>query len=132
ERLFWRRQLVRQPIGHDVAVGLVRYRDLDQLNSTGAPLTLRFHPDARAQLVACFEVFVLMEVPVALHQAKARWIGQCERADLQPLRIDERAPNPLTSAGNYRQAVGVVHLWPIVIADRMLILSEKKHRGEGR
>ena len=127
-----RRQVFRHPVGDDVIAGLVRRRGLNQLHPPGAPLALRLDPRARPQLVARFEVLVMAEVAVALHQAEAPRAGGGEGAEQRPPRVDEGPPQPLAAAGMQRETIGIVHLGAIVLALRALVLAEGEHAGERR
>src|SRR5207245_11532775 len=118
--------------GAGVIAGLRRRRGLHQVHPAGAPLALRLDPRARPQLVARFEVLVMAEIAVALHQAEAPRAGGGEGAEQRPPRIDEGPPQPLAAAGVQRETVGAVHLGAIVFALRALVLAEGEHAGERR
>ena len=107
--------LLRLPIGDDVVVGLVRGRDLDELDAPLAPLADRLDPVARPLVVMRLEVLVVLEDPVALHQAEAARVGVDEGRDRLPGRVAQRTPDPLARAGMDEQPVGIVQLGPEIV-----------------
>ena len=110
----------RLPIGDDVVVGLVRRRDLDQLDPALAPLADGLDPVAGALVVMRLEILVVLEHPVALHQAEAARIVVAEGGDrlawpdcAAGARSTRRRPDCISSpsescssAGNRRTACG--------------------------
>ena len=70
---------LQHTIGHegadDVVGGFVLGRKFDQLDLAGAPVMRRLDPVARALLLGQFDVGVILEVAVALHQAETAGIG---------------------------------------------------------
>ena len=91
-------------------VGIMR-----QLDAAVAPRAHRFDPGARALLVVRLEILVVEEVAVALLQAEAARRRLRERARDDAARVGERAPDPFAGRRGDRQAVGVVHLGPVVL-----------------
>src|SRR2546425_8084233 len=99
ERLPRCRWIVGDPVGDDVVIGLVRRRNLHELDASGPPFALGLDPPGRAQLVARFEILVACDVAVTLHDAEAEWIGGREGGDEQPLGVHAWTPDPFTGSG---------------------------------
>ncbi|MNS74870.1 hypothetical protein D3C72_1083570 [compost metagenome] len=130
ERLARFRQFFRVPEGHDVVVGFVGGRNLDQVDGALAPVTLRLDPGAWALLVVVVEVFVVAEGALALHQAETTRVLDAEVAHGQVFRVVQRAPQPLAVAGMDRQAFGVVQGRAVVEDLGRLVGAEQVHAGQ--
>jgi hypothetical protein len=72
------------------------------------------------------------ELAVALHQPETERIARREGGHQQPLRIDQRPPDPFAGAGLDREAIGIVHLRPIIFDRRTLVLAEEIHARQRR
>ncbi|MNE33486.1 hypothetical protein D3C80_1271570 [compost metagenome] len=132
QRLAGSRALLRIPESDDVVVGFVRRGDFHQFDGALAPVALRLHPGARAQLVAVVEVFVAGEFATALEQAEALRILHAVGADREVFRVVQRTPDPLAVAGMDLQAGGVMQLGAEVVLLGRLVGTEQEHAGERR
>ena len=126
------RQILRRPEGDDVVVGLIRGRDLHQLDAAFAPVALRLDPAARAQIVTVVEIPVLTKLAAALQQTEAFRVLYGKGRDSQMARIVQRTPDPLAIAGMDRQTVGIMQRRTIVHYRRRLIRPVKEHTGQRR
>src|SRR5437899_5501878 len=78
------------------------------------------------------EIFVVIEVAIALAEPESRRIRELERGHKQSLRIGERTKNPFTGAGVNGQAVRIVDLGPEVLSRWALVFAEIEHAGQRR
>src|SRR5262249_56138864 len=91
-RLPGSRWLFRDPVRDHVVVGVVVGRDRDLLDPPRAPVLAGLDPQTRPALRAGFEVLVMVEIAVALHETKALRILGLEAADAERTGIVERPP----------------------------------------
>src|ERR1700704_3310013 len=100
----------RSPERDDVVHHFVACRYFDERDSAFAPVALRFDPHARALLVEHAIVLVLLEVPLALHQAESMWTVIGVAVDTHGGWIRQRPPDPFARSGPDLQAVRVMNL----------------------
>ena len=67
-----------------------------------------------------------------LHEAETVRTVQRERSDQEPLRIDQRTPDPFAALGLDRETVGIVHFGSVVLRVRALVRAVKVHAGQRR
>ncbi len=124
--------ILRPPKARDIIVDFLLRRNFDQLNRAFAPVPDRFSPQARPLLETRFDILILVEVFLPLHQAETARIEIGKGTDLQILGIAKRPPKFLASAVENRHAIGVMHLGAKIVDLNPIVRSEEEHARHRR
>src|SRR6476660_4977850 len=125
--------VLRPPEARDIVVDLLLGRNFDQLNRAFAPIPNRLGPQAWPLFKARFDILILPEILLPLHQAETARVKIGKGADLKVSGIAERTPKFLAPPVEYREAIGVVHRWAKIVDIDPIVRPEEKHarhRGE--
>src|ERR1700733_5773479 len=127
-----RKFILWPPEADDVVVHLAITGNLDQHDRALAPVPQRLYPQTGPFLVHRFEVLVVQEVALTLHQAVAARAGVAKGTDLQGLRVVKSAPDTLALAAHDGKAVRIVDGAAIVVEAHPVVRIEQKHAGHRR
>src|SRR5229473_4526800 len=124
--------VLRPPKAGDIIVDLLLRWNFDQVNRAFAPIPNRLGPQAWPLFKACFEILILPEILLPLHQAETARIEIGKGADLKIFGIAERTPKFLAPAVDHREAIGIVHRGAKIVDVDPIVRPEEKHARHRR
>ena len=121
-----------RPVGDDIIRRFVLGREFEQFDPAFAPIAMRFDEIGRAGLVGKFDVLVMVEIAVALDEAKPLDAGVGESRHGDDARRAQRAPDPFAAARVHQQSVGIMQFGPVIVGAFGAVFTVEEHRGQRR